>query len=401
MNDLQLKEYLHRIAYKGTLEPTLETLGRVQAAQAYSIPFETFDILMGRPIVLNYENLFTKLVKEKRGGYCYEVNALLYFALEAIGFKASLCLARLTDDDGNVLPESVHMIIIVELKQRWLVDVGWGNGFIEPFCLDKTCSFQKYRIEKDDDKYSFYHEEKKLYHFTLEKLPLDFFETRNLYHQFSPKSLFANEIFCSMPTPCGYKMIRANIYIQKIEEKIIERTIMSDSEYRMVLSNAFGLQLEVNRPIWMQHEGFCMHTPRNKSDWDAYHGIRIEQIHKRYCPELIYDPNDPEEKDVSNFPLVFRKEGQDQIIGTIRIDLLAKNEASFRWIAIDVPFIRKGFGSKMLQIAEQFVRERARKVIRIPATQESLAFAHHMAYSQEPWALMPKEECMIAVCKHI
>lgn len=401
MDRTQLSEYFRRIGYKGTAEPTLENLQAIQAAQAYSIPFENFDISMGNPIVLRFGNLFDKLVKQKRGGYCYEVNALLNFALQSLGFKSSLCLARLMGDDGNILPESVHMVIIVELEKRWLVDVGWGRGFIHPFCLDTPTEQFAYRIEREGDGFIFYHKEKKLHRFTLDQFPLDFFETRNRHHQTSPQSLFAQEVACALPTPQGYEMVRGGVYSRKVNQEKTEKNIESDAEYRFLLQKSFGLHLNVNKPVWIQHEGYLLHGARNSTDREAYHRIRIEQIHKRYCPELTYDPNDPEEKDLNHYPLVFRKEGSEQVIGTLRIDLLPENEASFRWIAIDPAFIRQGLGTKMLQLAERFIRERGRKVIRIPATAESMPFAKHMGYTQEPWKLMPKEDCMIAVCKRL
>lgn len=401
MNHLQLLEYFQRIGYKGSSEPSYENLQAIQAAQAYHIPFETFDISMGKTIVLRFENLFDKLVKQKRGGYCYEVNALLNFALQSIGFKSSLCLARLTGDDGNLLPASVHMVIIVDLNGRWLVDVGWGRGFIQPFSLETAVEQHKYRIVPDGDGFNFYHKEKRLHRFTLDVYPLDFFETRNHYHQTSPNSLFAKEPTCSLPTQQGFEMINGNVYTKKIDQEKTEKTIVTDDEYRLLLQNSFSLQLNVNRPVWMQQDGHLLHNPRNKTDWEAYHRIRFEQIHQRYCPEWVYDPEDPEEKCLNNFPLVFRKEGSDQVIGTVRIDLLPKNEASFRWIGIDPAFVRQGFGTKMLQLAERFVQERGRKVIRIPATAQSMPFAYHLGYKEELWDLMPKEDCMIAVCKQI
>lgn len=401
MNSVQLSEYFQRIGYKGSRELTFETLQAVQAAQAYYIPFETFDISMGRPIVLTFDHLFEKLVKQKRGGYCYEVNALLHFALQSLGFTISLCLARLMGADGNILPASVHMVVIVELEERWLVDVGWGRGFVHPFSLATSAEQHEHRIEPDGDGYNFFSKEKKLHRFNLDKHPLDFFEARNLYHQTSPNSLFAKELACSLPTPQGFEMIRGSVYTKKIDQEKTERKIETDDDYRLLLRNSFGLQLNVKRPVWIEHDGHLLHGPRNRGDWDVYHRIRFEQIHQRYCRELVYDPNDPEEKGLDNFPLVFRKDDSDQVIGTIRIDLLPKNEASFRWIAIDPGFVRQGFGKKMLQLAERFIQERGRKLIRIPATAQSMPFAHHMGYTQEPWDLMPQEECMIAVCKRL
>lgn len=140
---------------------------------------------------------------------------------------------------------------------------------------------------------------------------------------------------------------------------------------------------------------------KTASDWEAYHNIRITQIHNRYCPDWVYDYDDPEEKQSTNFPHVLTRVGADVVLGVIRIDLLPDNEASFRWIAIKPAYVRQGLGSIMLKLAEEFVLSHKRAVIRIPATHESLGFAKHLGYVQEPWDLMPKEDCMIAVCKRL
>ena len=367
----QLQAYFQRIGYDEGWEPTLETLKRVQWAQAHTIPFETFDISMGVPIVLTEEAIFDKLVTRKRGGYCYEVNALIHFALQAMGFKTYLALAKLTDENEKILPESVHMVVIVELEKTWLVDVGWGNGFAEPFVVEGT---------------QFCHKGRKLYEFSLVKKPLEFFEERNRYHQTSYNSVFVNEPKCSLLTTEGCAWIGGS-------------HVESDVEYRSVLKNVFGIELKINRPMKIENETFILHSPRNQTDWNHYHRIRIEQIHKRYCPELVYDYHDHEESE--NHPLIFRKKDSDSILGVMRIDFLPDNESSFRWIAIEPAHVRQGLGTKMLKLAESYVHAQGRDCIRIPATGKSLPFAHHLGFFEAPWALMPQEECMIGVVKEL
>jgi N-hydroxyarylamine O-acetyltransferase len=233
----------------GGKDPTLASLKALQAAHAYSIPFETFDIALGIPIVLELENIFDKLVAKKRGGYCYEVNALLHFALQSLGFKSKLCLARLMDENQNILPASVHMVVIANLEEQWLVDVGWGSGFVHPFCIDIPTMQHGYRIAQDDDGYIFYREDKKLYRFTLDEYPLSFFEARNQFHQTSPDSPFADEVTCSLPTPQGgFKMIRGRVFTTKSGDEQKECCIETDEEYRSLLLNQFQLVLD-NFPL--------------------------------------------------------------------------------------------------------------------------------------------------------
>ena len=75
------KAYLQRINYVGDTTATWETLSALHHAQLYNIPFENFDIQLGRGIELSPEAVFEKLVHQRRGGYCFEINGRFLMAL--------------------------------------------------------------------------------------------------------------------------------------------------------------------------------------------------------------------------------------------------------------------------------------------------------------------------------
>jgi arylamine N-acetyltransferase len=83
---LDLDAYLGRINYTGPRTPTYDALTGILQAHIASIPFESFDVLLGRPIRLDSEGLQAKIVTARRGGYCFEHASLMYAALERIGF---------------------------------------------------------------------------------------------------------------------------------------------------------------------------------------------------------------------------------------------------------------------------------------------------------------------------
>ncbi len=78
MSDAQLdqKAWLARIGYTGPLTPTLETLNQLIFAHSHSIPYETLDIMLGRPPKLDVPTLQQKMIASRRGGYCFEQNML-------------------------------------------------------------------------------------------------------------------------------------------------------------------------------------------------------------------------------------------------------------------------------------------------------------------------------------
>ena len=71
-----------------------EQLRRVVVAQAERIPFEMFDITLGRAIDLALPAVVAKLVRGARGGCCLEANGLCAAALAALGFRVALRHAR-------------------------------------------------------------------------------------------------------------------------------------------------------------------------------------------------------------------------------------------------------------------------------------------------------------------
>ncbi|MYT31854.1 MULTISPECIES: arylamine N-acetyltransferase [unclassified Streptomyces] len=124
---LDLDAYLARIGYAGDRRPTLETLRALHAAHSDAIGFENVEIVLGRPIPLDLETLQAKMVRQRRGGYCYEQNLLYAAALERLGFRVSGLGARIRMGDDKVRPVT-HALLKVELDGAdWITDVGFGG----------------------------------------------------------------------------------------------------------------------------------------------------------------------------------------------------------------------------------------------------------------------------------
>jgi N-hydroxyarylamine O-acetyltransferase len=134
---LDLQAYLARIGHTGELDPTIETLTALHRQHVLSIPFENLDILLGRPIRLDLESLQAKLVHGRRGGYCFEQNALFGAVLERLGFEVTGLAARVCMGDDRSTPRT-HMILGVDFGgRRWLADVGFGGDtLLEPIAYD-------------------------------------------------------------------------------------------------------------------------------------------------------------------------------------------------------------------------------------------------------------------------
>ena len=130
-----LAAYLERIRLPAP--PTLDAAGlvRLQHAHRLAIPFETLDIRLGRPIAIDGDSVFAKLVVARRGGFCFEHNRLFLDALAALGFMARPLLARVWLGVEET-PPLTHTLSLVTLGgEAWIADPGFGASYAPPMPL--------------------------------------------------------------------------------------------------------------------------------------------------------------------------------------------------------------------------------------------------------------------------
>ncbi|MEO6393687.1 MAG: arylamine N-acetyltransferase, partial [Pyrinomonadaceae bacterium] len=125
----QLDRYLTRIGYAGSTEVSPQTLRDLQLAHLYSVPFENLDISAGRYIRLDLDRLFEKIVNERRGGFCYELNGLFSAMLRSLGFSVDRLAAGVANKSGGFGPKFDHLTLLVHLPEPYLADVGFGDSF--------------------------------------------------------------------------------------------------------------------------------------------------------------------------------------------------------------------------------------------------------------------------------
>src|SRR6267378_8550366 len=171
---MDIKAYLERLDYTGPLAANAETLRLLQLAHLRKVPFENLSIHSGEPIVLNDAALFEKIVSRRRGGFCYELNGLFAALLRTLGFDVAMLSAQVANAAGVFGPDFDHMALMVTLAERWLVDVGFGDSFLEPLKLDEERSNDNaYLIVREGEflvlmKQANEQERKSQYRFTLQ-----------------------------------------------------------------------------------------------------------------------------------------------------------------------------------------------------------------------------------------
>lgn len=247
---LNLEAYLDRINYHGSLAPTAETLRALQVAHLLTVPFENLSIHAKEPIVLDDETLFKKIVERRRGGFCYEANGLFCALLRELGFKVSMLSAEVANPDGSFSQPFDHMALMVQLKRSWLVDVGFGDSFLEPLLIDEPHDQiqgeRAYRIVAAGNALTLFqlidNESKPQYRFTLLPYSYEDFGEMCRYHQTSPQSHFTQGRICSRATKDGRITLRDMRLITTSQNAgRQERTLLTEQEYAEVLRRDFGI----------------------------------------------------------------------------------------------------------------------------------------------------------------
>jgi N-hydroxyarylamine O-acetyltransferase len=134
----KLAAYLERIGFGGTARPDLETLRELQRAHVRAVPFENLDVQLRRPVGLDLDTCFDKIVRQRRGGWCFESNGLLGWALREIGFDVvRTCAGVMREHVGDVQMGN-HLCLLVRLDRPYLVDVGFGGSLSYPLPLEAS-----------------------------------------------------------------------------------------------------------------------------------------------------------------------------------------------------------------------------------------------------------------------
>jgi N-hydroxyarylamine O-acetyltransferase len=249
--EMNRSRYLERIRYHGPLAPTIDTLRSLHLAHLIAVPFENLDIHMGRPILLDEERLFRKIVEERRGGFCYELNGLFAWLLAELGFAVSLHSARVRNSNGFG-PEFDHLVLAVRLEERWLSDVGFGESFRLPLRLDDPADQRQfghaYRVVRDGDDWTMTERNATGqvvggYAFTLTPRNLGEFAAMCHHHQTSPQTTFTQKRVCTRATPEG-RITLSELNLIVTENGVRrERLLGNETEYAAALREHFGIDL--------------------------------------------------------------------------------------------------------------------------------------------------------------
>lgn len=254
--DVRLNAYFERIGFAGSIAPTLPTLEALHALQPAAIPFENISSLVGTPVPLDAPSLNQKLLVERRGGYCFELNLMFLRILRELGFDARGHLASVLWS-GRPVDELVpdHMLITVDVGgTTYLADVGFGGLLlVAPLKLrtgiEQETALGNYRVTGEGPRLRLefkHHGEdwRPVYAFTTEDVPDARYGEINDGLNADPAWFFHHHLLVERATPAGRHLLfdtRLTTITPGAERTILH--LGTVEELRNILITTFGIGL--------------------------------------------------------------------------------------------------------------------------------------------------------------
>ncbi|MFP2931330.1 arylamine N-acetyltransferase family protein [Pyxidicoccus sp. 3LG] len=240
--------YLERIGARASTP-----LAELHRAHLEAVPFENLDIHFKRPIRLDEEAFFEKVVVQKRGGFCYELNGLFARLLRTLGHRVTLLSARVaTSPDGSAYgPEFDHLSLRVHAPEGdWLADVGFGECFTEPLRIDErgiqSRNGRNYKLTPDGDGLLLWHEGTSgwgvEYALSLTPRELRDFEGMCHHHQTSPESIFTQRRLCTRLTPQGRVTLKQGALVITTDGARQEVALADEDAWLRALAEHFDIR---------------------------------------------------------------------------------------------------------------------------------------------------------------
>lgn len=241
-------KYLQRIGAAVPPAPTAEGLRELHLRHLRTVPFENLSIHLGEQIVLEEATLVDKIIRRRRGGFCYELNGLFAELLRALGFEVTLLAAYVVIGDNLHGPPFDHMALVVDLDERYLADVGFGEHSTYPLRLDCQEAQQDpagefLMVDAPGGDIDVWRNGKPRYRLETRPRTLTDFVPTCWWQQSSPDSHFTRGPTCSRITEDGRITISGDRLIRTVGEHRTESTLDGDDTILAAYQSHFGFEL--------------------------------------------------------------------------------------------------------------------------------------------------------------
>lgn len=254
---MRLQAYLDRIGFEGAPHADLETLRRLHRGHLEHIPYENLDVVLGRPVDLDIERTFDKLVTRRRGGWCYEMNGLLAWALEETGFDVTRLAGAVRRAELGDAFIGNHLVLLIQLDRAFVADVGFGDGLLEPVPLAEGPIEQMgfvSKLEQIEDGWWRFHNHQyggaPSFDFRAEPANPSVLAERCVFLQTSPQSPFTQNVVLQRRYRDRVEVMRNAIRLTVFPDRV-ERHLLGDAEtFLAEIRDVFGIDEPETHTLW-------------------------------------------------------------------------------------------------------------------------------------------------------
>ena len=254
---MRLEDYLIRIGYEGDVQPDLDCLTGIHRCHALSVPYENLDVQLGRPLDQDVERIFHKIVKCRRGGWCYEQNGLLGWALREIGFDVTRVVGAMERREGGDEMLGNHLVLLVQLDKTYIADLGIGDGGRTPLPLVEGTHQQVdlvFRLERIDDGYWRFHNHSfgipTTFDFKQEVADETLIASTNHELQTNPDAIFVQNFVAQIMRENSITCLTGKVMRDKTSAGTTKTILSSAKELEHTLVEVFGIEDPEVQSIW-------------------------------------------------------------------------------------------------------------------------------------------------------
>jgi N-hydroxyarylamine O-acetyltransferase len=255
---MNLDRYLKRIGLDHRPPATLAGLKTVHRAHLLAIPYENLDVQLGRPVTTAIGPIYEKMVERGRGGWCYEMNGLMGWALKELGFDVTRATGAVVRAMKGEAAVGNHLVLRVALPEGlYLADVGFGDGPRDPIPV-AVGAFESegfhFGLSRIDDAWWRFANDPRggapSFDFNLAPADEAMLAAKCEFLQTAPVSPFVQNLVVQRHVPGGLAILRGRVLRMLTPTGTTERVLDGPNDLLATLRDVFALNVPEVATLW-------------------------------------------------------------------------------------------------------------------------------------------------------
>ena len=255
---MNVDAYLDRIGLHARPPATLAGLTAIHRAHSLAIPYENLDVQFGRLVTIERPAIYEKIVTKKRGGWCYEMNGIMGWALGALGFNVTRATGSVMREASGDFSNGNHLVLRVELPEGlYLADVGFGDGPRNPIRVVPGAFHADgfdFSLRRVDDRWWRLNNDPRggapSFDFNLDPADESLLAEKCDFLQTAPSSPFVQNLVVQRHVPHGLEILRGRTLRTIRADGISDRVIADADDLVKTLKTVFALDVPEVAVLW-------------------------------------------------------------------------------------------------------------------------------------------------------